>query len=180
MEYLILILVAIVIVGVITKVINNKQSKSESVPGSEYQYGRKEALMTEREAAFYHRLNAVAGDRYFIFPQIHLSALLINKTKGRYWKAAFQRINRSSVDYVLCNKQTLKVAYAVELDDATHDTAKRKDRDVGVEAMFLSIGLPLVRFRDVETLTDEQIANQFEIAAQKDTVQASTIDVTSV
>ena len=122
--------------------------------------------MTQAEAAFYDRLLNIAGNRYYIFPQIHLSSLLTNQTKGRYWKAAFQRINRTSVDYVLCNKQTMRPVYAVELDDVTHDTAERRVRDEGVNKMLQSVNMPLVRFRNVGSLTDQQIIDRFADAAE--------------
>lgn len=78
---------------------------------------------------------------------------------------AFQRINRTSVDYVLCDKTTLEPVYAVELDDRTHDTGKRRARDTGVEQMLGSVGIPLVRFRNAESMTDDQIAEAFQKAA---------------
>ena len=132
-----------------------------------YLYSRKEALMTAAETKFFHRLQSIAGDRYYIFPQIHLSALLKNETKGKYWKAAFQRINRTSVDYVLAHKDTLQVAYAVELDDWSHYNNKRKARDTGVEAMLSEAHIPLVRFRDVGAMSDDAIAQRFYEANQR-------------
>ncbi len=133
----------------------------------EFFYSRKDGIMTQAEAKFFHRLQVVAGDRYYIFPQIHLSALLKNETKGRYWKAAFQRINRTSVDYVLVHKDSLQVAYAVELDDWSHNSAKRRSRDTGVGQMLSDVDIPLVRFRDVSTMSDEDIARHFYQASQE-------------
>ncbi|MNR65020.1 hypothetical protein D3C85_1879020 [compost metagenome] len=49
----------------------------------------------------------------------------------------------------------------MELDDRTHDTPKRQARDSIVDAILNEIKLPLVRFRDVGNLTDDQIAQQF-------------------
>lgn len=166
MQYIVALVVLILIASVINRIIEAKNVSSPSKKvKAQYLYSRKSALMTAAEASFYRRLETVASDRYYIFPQIHLSALLINQTKGRYWKAAFQRINRTSVDYVLCDKQTMTAVYAVELDDSTHDTAKRKARDAGVEQMLASVGLPLIRFRGVSHMTDDDIAKKFEEAA---------------
>jgi very-short-patch-repair endonuclease len=54
------------------------------------------------------------------------------------------------------------VAYVVELDDWSHDTAKRRSRDMGVEEMLKSAGIKLVRFRDVANMSDEDIINVFK------------------
>lgn len=117
--------------------------------------------MTKSESDFFRLLNNVAGDKYFIFPQTHLSAILDEKVKGQNWKAAFRHINGKSVDYVLCDKQTLKPVYAVELDDYTHNYSNRQERDREVERMLQCAGIPLVRFSDVNNLDEEVIAKRF-------------------
>lgn len=117
--------------------------------------------MTKSESDFFRLLNDVASDRYFIFPQAHLSAILDEKVKGQNWKAAFRHINSKSVDYVLCDKQTLKPVYAVELDDYTHNYSNRQERDREVERMLQCAGIPLVRFSDVNNLNEEMIAKRF-------------------
>ena len=105
-----------IIAGVIVLAIFYLASKTdvndrEDAHPRNFLYSRKEALMTDAETRFFHRLQRVSEGKYYVFPQIHLSALLKNETKGRYWKAAFQRINRTSVDYVLAHKDSLQVAY---------------------------------------------------------------------
>ncbi|MEO6761578.1 MAG: DUF2726 domain-containing protein [Candidatus Saccharimonadales bacterium] len=175
MESLLFIGVIILIVWLVRKS-NHKNSLPISVPPATntglklpdiYFYSRKRTIMTDTETNFYHRLEVIAGDKYYIFPQIHLSALLENRTRGRYWKAAFQRANRRSVDYVLCNKQTMSPVYAVELDDSTHDTYNRHIRDAMVEKMLSDVGLPLVRFRNIRNISNEQIVLKFQEASRQ-------------
>lgn len=126
-----------------------------------YNYQAKQYFMTKSESDFFHMLNNVAGDRYFIFPQVHLSAILDEKIKGQNWKAAFKHINGKSVDYVLCDKQTLKPVYAVELDDDTHTYKNRQERNKEVERMFQGAGVPLVRFSNYKSLTEDEISKRF-------------------
>lgn len=117
--------------------------------------------MTKSECDFFFILNEIASDRYFIFPQIHLSAMLNGKIEGQNSTAAFNHIDRKSVDYVLCDKQTLKPIYAVELDDYTHNYSNRKERDIEVEHIFQDAGILLVRFNNYKTLSKNDIANKF-------------------
>jgi hypothetical protein len=166
MTEVIIIFIIIIAVGMFMYNSSSNQTKGHE-SGQRYFYSKKDGIMTQAEAKFFHRLQVVAGDRYYIFPQIHLSALLKNETKGRYWKAAFQRINRTSVDYVLVHKDSLQVAYAVELDDWSHNSAKRRSRDTGVGQMLSDVDIPLVRFRDVSTMSDEDIARHFYQASQE-------------
>lgn len=151
------VIVFVFVVGFIGK----GRSQTVTQPHAPYIYSRKDTIMTQTEINFYKRLEMIAGDRYYIFPQIHLTALAKNETRGRYYKLGYQRINRRSVDYVLCDKVSLQPVYAVELDDRTHDTTRRQARDQIVETILTEIGLPLVRFRNTGSLTDEDIAKSF-------------------
>jgi len=131
-----------------------------------YTYSRKESVMTNAEWRFFERLNSVAAGKYHVFPQIHLSSLLKNETRGKYYKLSYQRINRRSVDFILCDIETRRPVYSVELDDWSHDSAKRKARDSIVEGMLAQGGIPLVRFRNVNALSDEDIIAKFRSARQ--------------
>ena len=126
-----------------------------------YKYTPRDSLMTRSEGDFFWQLDNIAGDRYFIFPQVHLSALLDHHVKGQDWKYAFSHINGKSVDYVLCSKTTLQPMYAVELDDNSHDQDDRIRRDTEVERIFNEANIPLVRFRDYKALTEDEIVNAF-------------------
>ncbi len=56
----------------------------------------------------------------------------------------------------------MKPIYAIELDDSTHDTDRRRARDHGVDQMLSDAGLALIHYRDVGTLTDEEIIQKFK------------------
>jgi len=140
---------------------SNNNSESIEIKKAQYNYQAKQYFMTKSESDFFHMLNNVAGDRYFIFPQVHLSAILDEKIKGQNWKAAFKHINGKSVDYVLCDKQILKPVYAVELDDSTHTYKSRQERDKEVERIFQGAGIPLVRFSNYKSLTEDEISKKF-------------------
>lgn len=113
--------------------------------------------MTKTESEFFFKLEKVVSARYFVFPQVHLSAILDYKVKGQDWHYAFRHINGKSVDFVLCDKITLRPTYAIELDDYTHDKADRKKRDAEVERIFKEAELPLIRIRDKDISETEII-----------------------
>lgn len=148
-----------------------KSAEKTEIKKTQYKYQAKQYYMTASENDFFRILEKVAGDRYYIFPQAHLSKLLSEKVIGQDWKAqkaAFRHINGKSVDYVLCDRQTLKPVYAVELDDYTHNYSSRKERDIEVERIFHSAGIPLVRFNNYKSLSEDDIAKKFyEAQSQK-------------
>ena len=167
MEIVLFLIGAIIFAGLVAWFASPSYKNAGQKQVRRYFYSRKDSLMTNAEWRFFERLRAVAAGRYHVFPQIHLSSLLKNETRGKYYKLAFQRINRRSVDFVLCDLETGKPAYAVELDDWSHGSAKRKARDEIVEDMLSRAGVPLVRFRNVGTMTDEQIVETFQAATHR-------------
>jgi very-short-patch-repair endonuclease len=148
----------IVLALILIKVIITAASKTKKVfKNNVYYYSAKPSLMTKTESEFFIKLEHVVGERYFVFPQVHLSALLDHRVKGQEWAYAFRHINGKSVDYVLCDRETLRPTYAIELDDDTHDQIDRKKRDAEVERIFDGANLPLIRFRNKDVSSENII-----------------------
>jgi very-short-patch-repair endonuclease len=149
---------ALVILAIILiKVLLSSSSNTKKVfKNNIYNYSAKYSLMTKTESDFFVKLDRAVSERYYVFPQVHLSALLDHKIKGQEWTYAFRHINGKSVDYVLCDRMTLQPVYAIELDDYTHDQNDRKTRDTEVERIFQGAGLQLVRFKNRD-VTDNEI-----------------------
>jgi hypothetical protein len=112
-----------------------------------YTYTKKHKVMTEHEHSFYKILNEALGREYYILAQAHLSTFLAENVKGQNWKAAFRHVNGKSVDFLLCDKQTLEPLLAIELDDKTHEQTGRILRDTEVERILASARVPLIRMQ---------------------------------
>ena len=52
---------------------------------------------------------------------------------------------------------------AIELDDQSHNLDKRKERDHEVERLFNSVHLPLVRFKNVDTMAKQEIVDRIAL-----------------
>lgn len=166
MTKLILIIILLIIVVLILKKyfpkifeqileITKDTKKQENKPI--YGYKCKDFLMTKSEHEFFDILIDIAGDQYYIFPQIHLSTFLDNKIVGQNWRAAFKHINEKSVDYIICDKSYIKPIIAIELDDKTHEKDDRKERDYEVERILKEAGLILLRFKNNGFFNREEI-----------------------
>lgn len=99
-----------------------------------------------------------------IFPQIQLSSLLNHKIKGQNWQAALSRVQRKTVDFVLAEKTTMQTAYAIELDDRTHNRTDRINRDSFVNQALNGSGIPLVRLRNINRMTDSDIIEVIKLS----------------
>ena len=152
-----IIFIFVIVIAILARIVSsNSSSKKKIFKNNSYLYFAKRSLMSKTETDFFIKLDRAVSERYYVFPQVHLSALLDHKVKGQEWKYAFSHINGKSVDYVLCDKSTLIPVYAIELDDFTHDRNDRIERDKEVERIFQQARLPLVRFKDKD-ISESQI-----------------------
>ena len=148
MENLILLGLAIIAIGALGLWLSTVNNKRKILKNNKYTYVAKDIPMTRTEANFFVKLTRTVEDRYYVFPQLHLSAVLRPNVYGDDRNHAFWHINGKSVDYVLCDKETLQPAYAIELDDYTHGQPTRRKRDAEIERIFKEANLPLVRFKN--------------------------------
>ncbi len=138
---LLLVIVAVIAVQHISK-IAKRGNKNSAI----YRYGRKDFFMNRAEHEFFDALIEAVGNRYYVFPQVHLSTILEHRIKGQDWRAAFRRINGKSVDFVICDKAYIKPLLAIELDGRSHDVEAVRQRDADVEHIFERAELRLLRF----------------------------------
>jgi len=79
------------------------------------------------------------GERFHVFPQIRIETFI----KSLEWSGR-TKINKKSVDFLLCDRRTASPVLAVELDGASHAGAARRNRDLWVDKMFQSAGMAIV------------------------------------
>jgi Protein of unknown function (DUF2726) len=111
-----------------------------------YQRGR---FLTTNEKSFLMTLDAALGRNYRAFAQVRL-AELVSPTLGANpasRRHALNGVMAKSVDFVICDVLTLDPVAAIEVDDRSHLLPERQQRDAFVNALFLEIGLPLMRVK---------------------------------
>lgn len=106
-------------------------------------------LLTKREYRFYFLLREIA-DEYncIICPKVGVKDLLAVTDKRQYMKY-FHKIAQKHVDFVICD-QTLRVLFAIELDDSTHETKDARKRDHLKDKAFAAAGIPLKRITEID------------------------------
>lgn len=152
-----LLVVALAVIAVLKG--GGGEKAEEEKPGGADVYVKRAGLLTPAELAFYKVLVAAVGTRYVVMAQVSLAGLLeVDRKKvageggasgkrASGFQAAFNRINRKTADFVLCEPGTMRIVAAVELDDRSHERAERKERDGFVEAAMKAAGLPLMRVK---------------------------------
>jgi very-short-patch-repair endonuclease len=114
---------------------------------TEYEYRKKEYLLTQPERDCFNALLRTVGNEFHVFPQVHLDAILYYKIRGQSWFGAWRHINEKSIDFILCDKEKISVVLAIELDDRSHERPDRRERDHEVERILKNAQVPLLRLQ---------------------------------
>jgi very-short-patch-repair endonuclease len=104
--------------------------------------------LSDREQVLYWRLRKVLPDQ-MVLAQVALSRI-VRVEKGHDFRAWLNRINRMTVDFLVCLPDGSVVA-AIELDDASHDIDERLLADARKDKALASAGIKLLRFREIPT-----------------------------
>lgn len=134
MEWFAFLLVALVVYVLL--------SKRASTPAGVWPFYPKRPL-SEVEQLFYWRF-VQALPEHVVIPQVQLSRFLGVK-RGHKFHQWNNRINRMSVDYLVCSKDFSVVA-AVELDDSTHRRRDRVRADSKKDKALQDAGVRLIRW----------------------------------
>lgn len=139
--------VILIVCFLVFKIIKDKKNKGEGL------YQRKQFL-TQNEQDCYRYLMKEFPD-YLISVQVSMGAILTPKLNAyasdpnERSEAAVLRnqIGSKIVDFVLINKDTMNVAFIIELDDKSHDVKEELDK---IRDKHLALaGIYTVRFRRV-------------------------------
>lgn len=148
--FVLVVLAALAIVFIVLK-----RRASSGASDTPWPFYAKKPL-SQPEQVLYHRLVA-AMPECIVLAQVQLSRVLGVK-KGFNFHEWNNRINRMSVDFLVCLKDSTVVA-AVELDDKTHEKASRGEADAKKERALSAAGVALVRW-NVSALPDEAAIRQ--------------------
>lgn len=104
---------------------------------------------TKTEAGMYKILPELYGDKFYIFAQVNLTHFIEPNVSFDYRERMRlrSRIDRKSIDFLLCNKEHAAPQLVIELDGGSHSTPRRMDRDGLVDSMMAEAGMPILHLR---------------------------------
>lgn len=102
-------------------------------------------FLSAAEISFYHILLSAVGDRLTVCPKVNLGDVFFVSHPDRN-RAAWNRISRKHIDFLLCDARSMRPRVGIELDDSSHAREDRQARDAFVQQVFEASSLPLLRF----------------------------------
>lgn len=132
----------------------------------DYHAKHKKYFMTKSEHDFFKLLVKILGDRYYIFPQVHIGTITTASTRWSknwwLWRKARFFNDMYSVDYVICDTGGIKPRLVIELDDDSHKRKDRQARDRFVDRLLDEAGLPVVRISLKDARRVEFVASKLD------------------
>ncbi|WP_104399696.1 DUF2726 domain-containing protein [Vibrio penaeicida] len=111
-----------------------------------YPYKKVGNLMSGPEVAFYNALITAVDNRALVFAKVHMADVLMpapNKDKKK-WLAAFNRIARKHLDFVICRPGTLEVLCIIEFDNGKELNKTKAEREKLLMHVCKTSGIPLI------------------------------------
>jgi len=139
MTRLLLALVILVAIILVIKFLSSS-NKKEKLPS--FPFYAKKPLTPVEQSLYYKLVNALP--EYVILSQVALSRFLGVKESANYMEW-FNRINRMTVDFLVCKKDFSIVA-AIELDDSSHNSERRQETDDKKNQALRSAGIRIIRW----------------------------------
>jgi ssDNA-binding Zn-finger/Zn-ribbon topoisomerase 1 len=94
-------------------------------------------------------LQQAVGNNAAIFGKVRVADVVEPKPKAGLGRSArqtaFNKISAKHFDFLLCDKEDLSVACAIELDDASHNSKRRQERDEFLKKVCEAAGVPLIQ-----------------------------------
>lgn len=154
----IIIAIAIVVVVLLIKK-NEKENKTakeyteqlkkpEETTSTESYVGKYKSrmLLTKNEWSAYMAMKKITdAHELVICPKVRLIDIVEPKPCDEEY-ALRAKVIQKHVDFVIC-KKNLQIIGVVELDDTSHDTKKRKERDNFVDEILTDVGYTVVHTR---------------------------------
>lgn len=116
-------------------------SRARQVPAPTYRV--RDDFLSPAELSYYRVLTTAVSGRAVVLTKVRLADLFF-VPRGDGSTGARNRIAQKHVDFLLCDRDTMRPLVAVELDDRSHERESRQERDRVVDEVFGAAGLPLL------------------------------------
>lgn len=123
--------------------INNNNDATEKNPITEQtvtNYILKKSLITDGEKVYFETIKKIIEPQYVVQPQINLASIIDKNSTDRFRNELFRNVDFGIFD------QSYKPLVLIEINDESHVTPERKERDKKVKAICTNAGIPVITF----------------------------------
>lgn len=157
----------VVLVAVAVAVLKPKSGVPAAPAKAALPYRKRDYLLTKAERSFYLVLLQTVGDRYRVFAKVRLLDLLWLPRGTANPQSFRNRVQSKHVDFVLCTPDDLAPAVVIELDDASHESPERVERDSFVDQALAAAGLPILHLSAKRGYVTDELAERIAAATSE-------------
>lgn len=149
---LVLLIIVLLVSGIVARLLKKTKQKvpvkSKSEKSVVCEFERKHTLLSPAEQRFHQELKSALRESHEVSCKVRLEDLLqVKQGKSRSERFGLRnRIKSRHVDFVVIESDSSKIVGLVELDDASHRSARAKEDDTFKDELAKATGLKLVRF----------------------------------
>ena len=124
-------------------------------------YELKKKLISKSEQGFYNAIKVSVPDGYCVFPQINLASFIDRTDDARFHNELFR-----NVDFLITNAE-YEPKIIVEINDQTHLTNERRERDEKVQKICEEAGIPILKLWTSYGVNTEYIKGRIDETLNK-------------
>lgn len=117
-------------------------------------YLLKSSLITKNEKPYFQAIKKIIEPQYIVQPQINLASIINKNSQDRFRNELFRNIDFGIFD------QNYKPLVLIEINDESHMTPERKERDQKVKAICTNAGIPIITFWTKFGVNEDYIKNR--------------------
>jgi hypothetical protein len=135
-----------------------------------HSYQKHSALFSPDDRVFYQALKEAVGDEYEIFGKIRVADIVLPKKGASRDDArlAFSPIAGRHFDFVLCDKNNLTVACAIQLRDKTNPAKQAEGQKNPLQTVCEAVALPFVRVDIKADYHITELREKLKVALRKE------------
>ena len=124
--------------GFLARIFGERPKETVRLP-----YRLRDDFLSPAELSYYRVLSTAVAGRAVVLTKVRLADLFfVPHSEG---SVSFRnRIAQKHVDFLVCDRETMRPRVGVELDDRSHERSRRQERDGFVDEVFRVAGLPLI------------------------------------
>jgi len=103
-------------------------------------YDAKSTLISKSEQTYYNAIISSLPVGYHAFPQVNLASFIVKNDNSPFHNELFR-----NVDFLITDSRYTPL-FVIEINDQTHLTKERKERDEKVQLICEEAGIPIVKF----------------------------------
>jgi len=127
-------------------------------------FSKKPSIMRPDERRFFDILMKLYGDKYYIYPQVRIAAILDVKNDVKDHDNLYRLIDHLSLDFVLFDKEAMSPIIAIELNGKSHLQFNRRNRDQKIESVLTKAGIRFLSIQVVNQYDENVLKQQINLA----------------